>query len=215
MGPGSWRTPCARPLRSTRLGHLWKKRVLSFTKKSSRFPAHAGRWSGKEWKRPTSLTPSVPIASMSSPSPDLTSWSSSMPTKAPPSDALERLRAVIRGAVQGVGFRPFVHRLATELKLAGWVSNSNEGVVLEVEGSSAGLRQFLVRLGSEKPPLAVIHSLEPVFLDSVGLSGFSIRESGDSGAKTTIIQPDIATCADCLQEISHPQNRRYQYPFTN
>jgi hydrogenase maturation protein HypF len=138
-----------------------------------------------------------------------------MPTDAPPERDLERLRAVIRGAVQGVGFRPFVHRLATEMCLAGWVSNGNEGVVLEVEGPLLDIRQFLTRLTQEKPTHAVIHSLEPVFLDSIGHAGFSIRESGDHGVKTAFILPDIATCADCLKEIFHPSNRRYQYPFTN
>jgi hydrogenase maturation protein HypF len=138
-----------------------------------------------------------------------------MPTEVPSTSELERLRAVIRGAVQGVGFRPFVHHLATEMNLAGWVSNANEGVVLEVEGSNQEIRQFLVRLATEKPAHAVIHSLEPVFLDSVGHSGFTIRESGDQGARTALILPDIATCPECLKEILHPANRRYQYPFTN
>ena len=138
-----------------------------------------------------------------------------MPTDASSTGDAERLRAVIRGAVQGVGFRPFVHRLATEMCLAGWVSNGNEGVVLEVEGPNDSLRQFLLRLTSEKPPHAVIHSLEPVFLDSIGHSGFSIRDNGAGGAKTALIFPDIATCAECLKEIFHPQNRRFRYPFTN
>jgi hydrogenase maturation protein HypF len=138
-----------------------------------------------------------------------------MPIDAPLEKDVERLRAVIRGAVQGVGFRPFVHRLATEMCLAGWVSNGNEGVVLEVEGSNQDIRHFLTRLTREKPAHAVIHSLEPVFLDSIGHAGFSIRESGDHGTKTAFILPDIATCPDCVKEIFHPSNRRYRYPFTN
>ena len=138
-----------------------------------------------------------------------------MPTDVPFAGDLERLRAVIRGAVQGVGFRPFVHHLATEMRLAGWVSNANEGLVLEVEGTNRDIRQFLVRLAAEKPAHAVIQCLEPVFLDSVGHAGFTIRESGDLGSKTAFILPDIATCPECLKEILHPENRRYLYPFTN
>src|SRR5476649_1288215 len=111
---------------------------------------------------------------------------------------LERARAVVRGAVQGVGFRPFVYRLATELDLAGWVSNSAQGVFIEVEGAGAALRQFLVRLEREKPSQAIIQSLEFSFLDAVGYKDFIIRTSEETGAKTVLILPDIATCAHCL-----------------
>jgi len=127
----------------------------------------------------------------------------------------ERARAIVRGAVQGVGFRPFVYRLAKELDLAGWVLNSAQGVFVEVEGAGATLRQFLVRLEREKPPRAIIQSLEFSFLDAVGYEGFTIRRSEGGGAKTAFILPDIATCPDCLQEIFQPGNRRYRYPFTN
>jgi hydrogenase maturation protein HypF len=127
----------------------------------------------------------------------------------------ERARAVVRGAVQGVGFRPFVYRLATELGLAGWVLNSAQGVFIEVEGGGAKLREFLVRLEREKPPRAIIQSLEFSFLDFVGYQGFAIRESEETGAKTVLISPDIATCAYCVMEIFQPSNRRHRYPFTN
>src|SRR5471030_541792 len=96
----------------------------------------------------------------------------------------ERARAVIRGAVQGVGFRPFVYRLAKELDLTGWVSNSAQGVFLEVEGAGAALRQFLTRLEREKPPRAIIQSLEFSFLDAAGYRDFTIRDSEEKGAKT-------------------------------
>ncbi len=127
----------------------------------------------------------------------------------------ERLHVVIRGAVQGVGFRPFVYRLATEMALAGWVSNASQGVFLEVEGAPEILRTFLLRLETERPPRSSIQSLEPSFLAPIGLEGFEIRPSDRSGARAALILPDIATCADCLREILDSRNRRYLYPFTN
>src|SRR6266496_2615883 len=128
---------------------------------------------------------------------------------------LERAKVAIRGAVQGVGFRPFAYRLATELQLHGWVVYSAQGVFIEVEGARDLLRQFLFRLGKEKPPRAIIHSLESSFLDPVGYGAFEIHETENRGQKTALILPDIATCADCVREIVDPTNRRFGYPFTN
>jgi hydrogenase maturation protein HypF len=125
-----------------------------------------------------------------------------------------RLRVAVRGAVQGVGFRPFVFRLATELRLPGWVLNSAQGVFIEVEGDEPVLREFLRRLEAEKPAISFIQSLEATFLDTIGYQQFEIRESS-GGEKTALILPDIATCPDCLHEINDPANRRYRYPFTN
>ena len=126
-----------------------------------------------------------------------------------------RIRIVIKGAVQGVGFRPFVYRLATGLHLTGWVSNSSDGVLIEAEGSETALREFLVRLPKEKPPRSFIQSLEPTFLDSVGFDRFDIRASVDSGSPSALVLPDIALCDDCLREMFDPANRRYRYPFIN
>ena len=125
-----------------------------------------------------------------------------------------RLRVVVRGAVQGVGFRPFIFRLASELHLPGWVLNSAQGVFVEVEGQESVLREFLRRLETDKPAIAVVQSLEASFLDAVGFDRFEIRESS-GGPKTALILPDLATCADCLREINDSANRRYRYPFTN
>ncbi|HYG98698.1 MAG TPA: carbamoyltransferase HypF [Terriglobales bacterium] len=125
-----------------------------------------------------------------------------------------RLRVVIRGAVQGVGFRPFVYRLAAEMGLPGWVENSSSGVFIEVEGTDEQLGAFLRRLESEKPAISFIQSLESSYLDAVGFKSFEIRESS-GGEKTAIILPDLAICPDCLREIDDPANRRYRYPFTN
>ncbi|MDP9005144.1 MAG: carbamoyltransferase HypF [Verrucomicrobiota bacterium] len=127
----------------------------------------------------------------------------------------ERARIVVRGAVQGVGFRPFVYRLATELQLNGWVSNTGQGVFIEVEGEPSRVRQFLFRLEKEKPPRASIQSLESSFLDPAGYADFEISESQETAGKTAVILPDIATCEDCVREIFDPPNRRFGYPFTN
>lgn len=127
----------------------------------------------------------------------------------------QRLRITVRGAVQGVGFRPFVYRLATELRLAGWVKNSAQGVFIELEGARPGLVDFLSRLDSERPARSFIQSLEPTWLDAVGHASFEVRASDAGGEKTALVLPDIATCPDCRREIFDPGNRRFQYPFTN
>ena len=126
-----------------------------------------------------------------------------------------RLKLAVRGAVQGVGFRPFVFRLAEELKLAGWVNNSPQGVFIEVEGPRPALEKFLLRLESEKPARSFIQSLESSWLDAIGFEKFEIRESETGGGKTALVMPDIATCPDCLRDIFDPKNRRHRYPFTN
>jgi hydrogenase maturation protein HypF len=130
------------------------------------------------------------------------------------STTAQRLKVVVRGAVQGVGFRPFIYRLATEMDLRGWVLNSSSGVFIEVEGPTDKLRSFLLRIESEKPPISFIQSLESVYLDLAGHRGFEIRESVE-GEKTALVVPDIATCPECRDEIFDPHNRRYLYPFTN
>jgi hydrogenase maturation protein HypF len=130
-------------------------------------------------------------------------------------DGVLRLRVVIRGAVQGVGFRPFIYRLATGMGLPGWVLNSAQGVFIEVEGSQAQLDAFLLRIEPDKPPRAAIHSLEASFLDPAGFTAFEIRHSDDAGEKTVLVLPDLATCPDCRREIFDPADRRHGYAFTN
>ena len=125
-----------------------------------------------------------------------------------------RLKIIIQGAVQGVGFRPFIYRLARELNLKGWVNNSAAGVFIEVDGSETNLKKFLSRIDKEKPPISQINSLETTWLEPVNYTNFEIRHSS-GGEKTAIVLPDLATCPDCLQEIFDPHNRRYLYPFTN
>jgi hydrogenase maturation protein HypF len=125
-----------------------------------------------------------------------------------------RVHVAIRGAVQGVGFRPFVYRLAEELGLHGWVNNSAAGVFVEAEGKTAVVRELVRRLENDKPDIASIQSLEATFLDPVGYSEFEIRAS-TGGEKSALVMPDLATCPQCLNDIFDPANRRYRYPFTN
>lgn len=126
---------------------------------------------------------------------------------------MRRIRIDVQGAVQGVGFRPFVSRLASELGLGGWIRNGDQGVSIELEGPR--INSFVERLTSDLPPHASIQSLTISDLDAIGFRTFEIRESDASGEKAAIVMPDLATCADCLREILDPQNRRFQYPFTN
>lgn len=120
----------------------------------------------------------------------------------------------IQGVVQGLGFRPFIYRLATELGLTGWVNNSSEGVAVEIEGERSQLAIFLERLKSIAPPLSDIQSVVSLEHTPVGYRDFTIKTS-TAGAKTTSILPDLATCNECLQDIFDPDNRCYRYPFTN
>ena len=129
-----------------------------------------------------------------------------------PAAGKTRLKLAVRGAVQGVGFRPFVFRLATELQLAGWVNNSPQGVFIEVEGPRAALEKFLLRLETEKPPRSFIQSLESSWLDPAGFTGFEIRASETGGDKTALVLPDIATCPDCLREIFDPEEPALPLP---
>jgi hydrogenase maturation protein HypF len=125
------------------------------------------------------------------------------------------MRITIQGAVQGVGFRPFIHRLASGMGLAGSVRNSSQGVFIEVEGEQALLDSFLLRIEREKPELSFIQSLEFSILDPVFFRGFEIGPSAAAGETNALILPDIATCDACAREIMDPSNRRYRYPFTN
>jgi hydrogenase maturation protein HypF len=135
-----------------------------------------------------------------------------------PTTAL-RLRIRVAGLVQGVGFRPFVHRLAVELDLAGHVGNDTEGVFVEVEGRPAGVDEFLARLARDAPPAARVERVDRVEIPATGERGFAIVESAvgsdAAGAGRTFVSPDLATCDDCLAELFDPSDRRARYPFVN
>ncbi|MEJ5378158.1 MAG: carbamoyltransferase HypF [bacterium] len=122
----------------------------------------------------------------------------------------------VKGVVQGVGFRPFVHNLATSLELSGFVLNSTEGVLIHVEGAPpARLDSFLKRFSQELPPLASIECLETLQVEPQGYQEFTIRESLSAGGGYVLVSPDIALCPDCLREMEDPADRRYDYPFIN
>ncbi len=126
-----------------------------------------------------------------------------------------RCQALVRGVVQGVGFRPFLYRLAIEEGLAGWAGNDTGGVVVEVEGLEERVRALFERMRAEAPPLARIDSVAVRETAPKGESGFRIVPSQTHGQVSTGIPADAATCADCLRELFTPGDRRYRYAFLN
>lgn len=129
--------------------------------------------------------------------------------------AIQRLRITLGGAVQGVGFRPFVYRLATEMNLTGWVLNSSGGLVVEVEGPPNQLKVFEQRLECERPKASVVTGHESEWIPPEGSTGFEIHASDADSGKSVNVLPDLATCAECRDELFDPANRRFHYPFTN
>lgn len=126
-----------------------------------------------------------------------------------------RCRHLVAGQVQGVGFRPFVYRLARELELGGFVQNTPEGVVIEVEGTTDAVAAFGRRLPAEIPPLARILHHDQTPAEPSGETAFRIDKSAPGSGHEVLISPDVATCPDCLADMTDPANRRYRYPFTN
>lgn len=127
----------------------------------------------------------------------------------------QRIKISIKGAVQGVGFRPFIYKLANSLGLKGYVLNNPQGVIVEAEGDEETLAEFTERIKSDKPAISLIQNLVVEILPLDNYKDFEIRKSNLSGAPNAIVLPDIATCKDCRDEIFDPNNRRYLYPFTN
>ena len=130
-------------------------------------------------------------------------------------ETLARKRLKVTGVVQGVGFRPFVYRLARLHHLAGWVCNTSQCVEIEIEGPPASLATFIGQLQQEAPALARIDAVVSRATRPEGGAGFAIRESRHQTATEALIPADVATCDDCLADIADPGNRRYRYPFTN
>lgn len=121
----------------------------------------------------------------------------------------------VRGIVQGVGFRPFVFRLAGKYRLKGWVLNSSSSVIIHVEGESENITKFLDSLRKEKPAPAVI---DDIFIEDAKLENFEkfeIRESVEIKDEFQPVSPDLATCGDCVKELFDPNDRRFLYPFIN
>ncbi|GGU02420.1 carbamoyltransferase HypF [Streptomyces lateritius] len=120
---------------------------------------------------------------------------------------------MVRGVVQGVGFRPFLYGLATAMELSGHVSNTAEGVVAEVEGAPSAVALFCDRIAAEAPPLAVVESVDHQDVPASGGAGFTIIASRSEGPGRTLVSPDVATCAACLAELADPADRRHRHPF--
>lgn len=123
-----------------------------------------------------------------------------------------RRQVRVRGVVQGVGFRPFVYSLASELGLTGEVANDGEGVLAEVQGELVDVEAFCRRMRRDAPPLAVVEDVEWVELPVRPAAGFTIAASGPGGGRT-LVPPDVATCDRCLAELTDPADRRYRHPF--
>ena len=128
---------------------------------------------------------------------------------------VEGRRILVRGTVQGVGFRPWVYRLAVEEGLSGRVRNDARGVTIEAFGRPEALEAFLRRLGKEAPPAALVREVREEPIPAEPLAGFAIVPSEGEGARRVSIPPDLATCAECLREVQDPADRRHLYPFTN
>src|SRR5271169_1838215 len=121
----------------------------------------------------------------------------------------------VRGVVQGVGFRPFVYRLARANTLNGWVLNAEEGVEIHLEGAETGLEAFVRDLKAQPPPAASIAEIEVQPAKPVGLREFTIRSSERRDHPTVRISPDLPVCPNCLKELFDPADRRYGYPYIN
>jgi len=126
-----------------------------------------------------------------------------------------RLRVCVHGVVQGVGFRPFVYACAAALGLSGSVRNDSCGAVIEVEGVTADVDAFLMRLHDQPPPLAVIEAVEVEAVPLVGGTEFTIADTTRTDGGRTLISPDVAMCADCATEQRDPADRRYRHAFVN
>ena len=127
----------------------------------------------------------------------------------------ERRKISVRGTVQGVGFRPFIYRLAIQLGLSGWVTNDSVGVAIELQGSAETIATFMRLLSSDGPPLAKITNIDSVLIPVVEPSPFIIKPSHQLGSSAPVIPPDVAVCDDCLRELRDPNDRRFRYPFIN
>ena len=128
---------------------------------------------------------------------------------------MQTLEVKIKGIVQGVGFRPFMHRLVRRHGLKGTIRNTSSGVTVELEGAEEELRLFLQELPAEAPPLAVIEDITWREIPARGFTDFTIIQSERQAERDTLISPDIAVCPDCLRELLDPADRRYRYPFIN
>ena len=128
---------------------------------------------------------------------------------------MHRVKVIICGVVQGVGFRPFIYQLAQKHRLGGCVTNTSTGVEIEVEGEEEDIKAFLKDISTKSPPLALINSIKTYPLTPLGEEAFLIKESQVYAHRSTLISPDVCICEDCLRELFDKNDRRYRYPFIN
>jgi hydrogenase maturation protein HypF len=160
---------------------------------------------------PSPSTPAPPTQAAPASAPPIPAASAHAP------EPLETRRYQIRGIVQGVGFRPFVFRMAERHALGGWIRNDSDGVVLEVQGRAGALEAFIGEVRTQPPALARIESVALVerHWEERRLEGFEIQLSERSAQAATLVSPDTCMCEDCLRELLDPADRRYRYPFIN
>ncbi|MCL4538676.1 MAG: carbamoyltransferase HypF [Bacteroidetes bacterium] len=125
------------------------------------------------------------------------------------------LRIIVKGIVQGVGFRPFIYQLAHKNNINGWVLNSSEGVIIEAEGSAEAVGAFVDGIKREAPPRSVIESIETEDIKPQDFKDFTIKKSVEKPDEFQLVSPDIAVCDECLEEMFDPTDRRFRYPFIN
>ncbi|HPO10769.1 MAG TPA: acylphosphatase, partial [bacterium] len=127
-----------------------------------------------------------------------------------------REKVSVRGIVQGVGFRPFVSRLARQFDLVGWVRNTSDGVSIEVQGPRDSIERFALELERSAPPQSCIIDITREDIEAIeGETEFEILASPEPSVCKTLISPDLATCGECLAELRNPSDRRWSYPFIN
>ena len=127
-----------------------------------------------------------------------------------------RAKVIIKGIVQGVGFRPYIHREVEEAGLFGWVRNTSDGAEMEAEGEKSGVLRLIEHIQNDPPELAYIESVHYELFDELcGYQGFTIEKSRTLSRRNTLISPDVCICEDCLSELFDPKDRRFRYPFIN
>jgi len=128
---------------------------------------------------------------------------------------IKSIRCIVRGTVQGVGFRPWIYRLANQLHLKGFVRNTSQGASIEIEGQEANVEKFIQLIRTEPPAHCSFTQCLLTDIPPQGFRQFQILSSQDGNQHEALVLPDMATCPDCVKEIFDPKDRRYLYPFTN
>src|SRR5690242_7369681 len=127
------------------------------------------------------------------------------------------MKIEVKGIVQGVGFRPFIHKLVETYDLKGWVKNTSAGVIIEIEGNSDIINKFVLDIKEKSPKLAFIDYIENEIL--MGMENYKdfkiVKSTKENFERFTLISPDVCVCEDCIKELFDKNNRRYKYPFIN